>query len=161
MRVTAEGLFMRCRDLNSAVVLSLVLLLGGCDLFGGEDPAKVAAAKEADGKAVGGACRHSGRALEDCYVMNPKASKSAVYAGWRDMDAYMRENNIQAVVPDLVEPPASSKTEKAAGEGDKAAAEKNAAAEEKKPAAEEKKKTASKRGAAFQAPQPARPRRFT
>ena len=151
---------MRCRDLSTVVVLSLVLLLGGCDLLGGEDPVKVAAAKEADGKAVGGACRHSGRALEDCYVMNPKAPKSAVYAGWRDMDAYMRENNIHAVVPDLVDPP-SSTAEKSAGEGDKAAADKGAATEEKKPAAEEKKKTAGKRGAAFQAPEAARPRRFT
>ena len=48
--------------------------------------------------AIGGACRHSGRALEDCYKLNSKASKSAIYAGWRDMDAYMRENNI-AIVP--------------------------------------------------------------
>lgn len=74
------------------------LLLAGCEQLGIEDPAKVAAAREAEGRAVGGACRHSGRALEDCYKMNAKAQKSAIYAGWRDMDAYMRENNI-AVVP--------------------------------------------------------------
>jgi hypothetical protein len=74
------------------------LLLAGCEQLGFEDPAKIEAAREAEGKAVGGACRHSGRALEDCYKLNAKAQKSAVYAGWRDMDAYMRENNI-AVVP--------------------------------------------------------------
>jgi len=41
--------------------------------------------------------------------MNPKALKAAIYAGWRDMDAYMRDNNIQAVVPDLVDAPAGAK----------------------------------------------------
>ena len=74
------------------------LLLAGCEQLGIEDPAKVAEAREAEGRAVGGACRHSGRALEDCYKLNAKASKAAIYAGWRDMDTYMRENNI-AVVP--------------------------------------------------------------
>jgi hypothetical protein len=74
------------------------LLLAGCEQLGIEDPARVAEAREAEGRAVGGACRHSGRALEDCYKLNAKASKAAIYAGWRDMDAYMRENNI-AVVP--------------------------------------------------------------
>jgi hypothetical protein len=72
-------------------------LLAGCEQLGIEDPAKIEAAREAEGKAIGGACRHSGRALEDCYKLNGKASKAAIYAGWRDMDAYMRENNIAAV----------------------------------------------------------------
>ena len=73
------------------------LLLAGCEQLGIEDPAKIAEAREAEGRAIGGACRHSGRALEDCYKLNSKAQKSAIYAGWRDMDAYMRENNIAAV----------------------------------------------------------------
>ena len=55
------------------IVACLALALGGCEQLGLEDPAKVAAIKEAEGKAIGGACRHSGRALEDCYVMNPRA----------------------------------------------------------------------------------------
>lgn len=90
-------------------------LLGGCELLGLDDGAKLAAAKEAEGKAVGGACRHSGRALEDCYLMNPKAVKAAIFAGWRDMDAYMRENKIDAVQPDLAEAP-NRKSEKSTGE---------------------------------------------
>ena len=109
-----------------APALSLAALaLGGCEQLGLEDPAKVAAIKEAEGKAIGGACRHSGRALEDCYVMNPRALKAAIYAGWRDMDAYMRDNNIQAVVPDLVDAPAGAKAPEPAPEvpaGDKKAA---------------------------------------
>jgi hypothetical protein len=98
---------MRPHHATAALALCLVVtpFLGGCELLGMEDPAKIAAAKEAEGKAVGGACRHSGRALEDCYLMNPKAVKAAVFAGWRDMDAYMRENKIDAVEPDLAEAP--------------------------------------------------------
>lgn len=82
-----------------------LLALAGCEQLGFDDPARLAAVREAEGKAVGGACRHSGRALEDCYALNSKASKAAIFAGWRDMDAYMRENNIQAAIPQLVEPP--------------------------------------------------------
>lgn len=70
------------------------LLLAGCEQLGIEDPAKAAAAKEAEGRAIGSACRHSGRPLEDCYKLNAKAQKAAIFAGWRDMDAYMRENGI-------------------------------------------------------------------
>lgn len=77
----------------------LTALLSGCDMLGIETADKVAARQEAEGKAVGGACRHSGRALEDCYEMNRRAPKAAIYAGWRDMDAYMRENNIAVVKP--------------------------------------------------------------
>lgn len=73
------------------------LALAGCEQLGIESPAQVAAAKDAEGRAIGGACRHSGRALEDCYSLNKKASKAAIFSGWRDMDAYMRENNIEIV----------------------------------------------------------------
>lgn len=107
------------------------IALGGCEIPGMEDTAKIAEAKEADGKAVGGACRHSGRALEDCYVMNPRALRAAIFAGWRDMDAYMRDNNIRPVVPDLVDPPTGGKVEappaKNAEEGDKKAPVKQSA----------------------------------
>ncbi len=105
---------------HATVTLALCLavaanMLSGCELLGMEDPAKIAAAKEAEGKAVGGACRHSGRALEDCYLMNPKAVKAAIFAGWRDMDAYMRDNKIDAVQPDLAEAP-TRKGDKAGSE---------------------------------------------
>jgi hypothetical protein len=78
-------------------------LLAGCDMLGGalgiESPEKVAAVREADGKAIGGACRHAGRAIEDCYALNKKADRAAVFAGWRDMNDYMRENKIEPVAP--------------------------------------------------------------
>jgi hypothetical protein len=80
-------------------------LLAGCDMLTGalgiESPEKVAAARDADGKAIGGACRHAGRAIEDCYALNKKADKAAVFAGWRDMNDYMRENKIEPVAPQL------------------------------------------------------------
>ena len=80
-------------------------LLAGCDVIVGalgiESPEKVAAVREADGKAIGGACRHAGRAIEDCYALNRKADKASVFAGWRDMNDYMRENKIEPVPPQL------------------------------------------------------------
>lgn len=97
-------------------------LLAGCDQLGIETPAQEAAAKEAEGRAIGSACRHSGRALEDCYTLNPKAQKSAVFTGWRDMDAYMRENNLE-IVPSVVpkpEPPVKKKKTDKAAEGEAA-----------------------------------------
>lgn len=106
-------------------LLVFSIVLTGCDQLGIESPAAAAARQEADGKAIGGACRHSGRALEDCYEMNKRASKAAVYAGWRDMDAYMRENKIDIV------PPAPEPSDKV---GEKAGAE--AAAEKRVPASE-------------------------
>jgi hypothetical protein len=117
---------MAFRTLAPLLTLSLVALLGGCEIPGMEDTAKLAEAREAEGKAIGGACRHSGRALEDCYVMNPKAQKAAIYAGWRDMDAYMRDNKIGPVVPDLVDAPTGARNPGPAGQdviGDKQAAE--------------------------------------
>lgn len=81
------------------LVLAAAALLTGCDQLGIEDPAKLAAAKEAEGKAVGSACRHALRAIEDCYTLNPKAQKAAVFNGWKEMDEYMRENKLDGVAP--------------------------------------------------------------
>ena len=96
-----------------AIVLASSLL-AGCDMIAGqlgiESPEKIAAARDADGKAIGGACRHAGRAIEDCYMMNKKADKAAVFAGWRDMNDYMRENKIDAVAPQLTTQVANAST---------------------------------------------------
>lgn len=84
------------------------LLMSGCDLLG-DSAEKIAAAKEADGRAIGGACRHAGRAIEDCYALNKKADKAAVFAGWRDMNDYMRENKIDTVAPQVTPPVAGGR----------------------------------------------------
>ncbi len=112
---------------NLLIFLPFALLpLAGCDQvnqkLGLEDPAKKEARLEAEGKAVGSACRHSGRAIEDCYSIYNWLPKAAVYEGWREMDAYMRDNKIATVEPQLPppEPPGSRKKRRSAAEGEEA-----------------------------------------
>jgi len=84
-----------------AIALAGTALAAGCDMLGIESAEKTAAAREADGKAIGGACRHAGRSIEDCFLTYRKAERAAVFAGWRDMNDYMRENKIESVPPQL------------------------------------------------------------
>jgi len=111
------------------LLLPLLAMLAACDQLGIEDPAKLAAAKEAEGRAVGSACRHALRAIEDCYTLNPKAQKAAVFAGWKEMDEYMRENKLEGVMPVVPRPgsvkPAEAEAEKAEKADDKASAAKD------------------------------------
>ena len=85
--------------MNPRLLIVLVtLLLAACEIPGlGPDPR--IAQREADGKAIGGACRHALRGIEDCYRLNEKALKTAVFEGWKEMDVYMRENKIEGVAP--------------------------------------------------------------
>ena len=94
------------RPIAPVLLLALGGLLAGCDQLGIESAVTLSAKKESDGKAIGGACRHADRAIEDCYTLNKKADKSAIYAGWREMSEYMRENKLEPVLPVLKpEPP--------------------------------------------------------
>ncbi|WP_027996926.1 hypothetical protein [Simplicispira psychrophila] len=96
-----------------AAALAL-LLLGGCEIPGLiPDPRVVQ--REAEASAIGGGCRHALRGLEDCYTLNPKAPKSAIFAGWKDMDLYMRENKIDGTPSVLgkVEKPAKARRSEA------------------------------------------------
>ncbi len=92
------------------IVATLVFGLNGCDIIqqqlGIEDQVAKAARTDAEGKAVGGACRQSGRAIEDCYAIYSWLPKAAIYEGWRDMDAYMRDNKLETVEPQLPPVPA-------------------------------------------------------
>ncbi|MDD5177042.1 MAG: hypothetical protein PHQ05_11540 [Sterolibacterium sp.] len=82
--------------MQSRLYLLLTLFaLTACEQLGLDDQAKIAAAREAEGRAIGNACRQTGRVLEECYALNPKYQKAAIFAGWRDMDGYMRENKIE------------------------------------------------------------------
>ena len=89
------------RRIALLVALVAAVPLAGCEMLGIESADKVAAARDADGKAIGGACRHAGRAIEDCFTIYKKADRSAVFAGWRDMNDYMRENKIEPVPPQM------------------------------------------------------------
>jgi len=104
----------RTRLPDLALALALALLLGGCDMLGLEPASAIADRKEAESKAVGGACRHAGRAIEDCFALNKRADKAAVFAGWREMNDYMRENKIEPVPPQAL---ASAETGARAAEG--------------------------------------------
>lgn len=76
------------------LIPALALLLAACDIPGmGPDPR--IAQREAEAKAIGGACRYALRGIEECYQLNPKALKTAVFEGWREMDQYMRDNKIE------------------------------------------------------------------
>lgn len=101
-----------------SILLIALTLLAGCERLyeraGLTDPAKL----EAESKAIGGACRHAGRGLEDCFALNPTASKSAIYEGWKEMNEYMIKHGMQAVPPQI-----TPKALQARGEQGKAAAE--------------------------------------
>ncbi|EXI87602.1 MAG: hypothetical protein AW11_02466 [Candidatus Accumulibacter regalis] len=92
------------------LLLAGPLLFGssGCDMvkekLGLEEPVAKAARLAAEGQAVGGGCRQSGRAIEDCYSIYSWLPKAAIYQGWRDMDSYMRENKLDTVEPQLPPP---------------------------------------------------------
>ncbi|WP_200844078.1 hypothetical protein [Pantoea sp. 18069] len=80
--------------MRSALLALPLLLLAGCNIPGiGPTPQVVA--RENEAKAVGSACRHALRGLEDCYSLNPRSTKALVFAGWKEMDQYMRENKIE------------------------------------------------------------------
>ena len=90
------------------LAVALVSLLAGCDKMStipGLGPDPRVAQREEEAKAIGGACRHALRGLEDCYTLNPKANKASVFTGWKDMDQYMRENKIEGT-PSVISAPA-------------------------------------------------------
>jgi|UniRef100_UPI0035B0F03E hypothetical protein len=106
------------------LIATVALLLAACDIPGlGPDPR--IAMREAEGKAIGGACRYAVRGIEECYQLNPKALKTAIFEGWREMDQYMRENKIEG------QPTPSPEGQEAAVEKKPAPAAKPAAAGQK------------------------------
>lgn len=110
MRSTAP--FVPLPILRLMVASAAALLLAGCDKIPGLGPDVGAIQREADAKAIGGACRHALRGVEDCYTLNPKATKAAVFDGWKEMDQYMRENKIDgspSVITKAAPPEASAR----------------------------------------------------
>ena len=85
------------------------VMLAGCDGLFASKPE--VSKRQLDGRAVGAACRHAARALEDCYVLTPKSAKADILEGWLTMDAYMRDNKMETVEPQLppVAPPGAKK----------------------------------------------------
>ena len=96
------------RSVLLSLILPFLLPLAACDQLGLDTPATLQAKKEAEGKAIGGACRNAMRAIEDCYILNPKAHKASVFSGWMEMDQYMRDNKLTGTPAVLPRPGASS-----------------------------------------------------
>jgi hypothetical protein len=147
-RPTAETMLNPCSAMrHPALTLCLVaastLLLAGCDALGIETAAQENEKKEAEGRAIGSACRHAVRSIEDCFRSNPKASKAAVFAGWKDMDAYMRENEIVGMpfTPPPPTPPADAEATAEDGGGNGPAAGKGHGEAEADPAAKKTHKS--------------------
>ena len=91
------------------------MLLAGClEQVPGLGPDPRTVIRENEAKAIGSGCRHAMRAIEDCYTLNPKAPKSMVFAGWKDMDEYMREHKLEgtpSVFTQKPEAPAKARAE--------------------------------------------------
>ena len=96
------------RRLHLFLLTTATLVLTGCDALGIETATAVNARKEAEGQAIGSACRHAVRSIESCFESNPRASKAAVFAGWKDMDQYMRDNSIVGMPSEGTQPDAAS-----------------------------------------------------
>lgn len=96
------------------IIAAAASLLSGCDqavqLLGLDEPQRREAKADAEGRAVGSACRQSGRAIEDCYSLYRWLPKASIFAGWREMNDYMLANNLGIVEPKL--PPAPGPEDK-------------------------------------------------
>ncbi|GAA5785427.1 hypothetical protein GCM10007860_03630 [Chitiniphilus shinanonensis] len=79
-----------------------------------------------NGKAIGAACRHSGRALEDCFRRNPRVAKADIFDGWKEMNEYMLQKKL-----DIVPPPPDPVVQRRAEPSDKDASKTEARAQTK------------------------------
>ena len=113
------------RRLTLMLSIAAPLWLAGCDMLGIEAASAVAARREAEGKAVGAGCRHAARSVEQCYALNKRADKSAVFAGWREMNDYMREYKIDAMPPEPATELAAAEADTEIGKPAKAGAAKH------------------------------------
>jgi hypothetical protein len=123
-------------------LLAATLLLAGCDQLGIESASQVAARRDADGRAIGAGCRHAARSVEQCYQLNRRAERAAIFAGWKEMNEYMAENKIEAVPP----PPEAPKAQAADEEGETTAQADEGKGAESKADAKNPAKVAKKGG---------------
>ncbi|KUM03007.1 hypothetical protein KIF53_07680 [Chromobacterium subtsugae] len=89
--------------MKALVLLTTLLALAGCNWVG-----TVSGLTKDSDKAVGAACRQTGRSLEECYLRNPEADKASIYAGWREMNEYMAKNKLETMAPPPEKPTGSS-----------------------------------------------------
>jgi hypothetical protein len=127
------------------LLLATALTLAGCDNIVALMADPKVAQRIADSKAIGSACRYGMRSIEDCYALNDKASKAAVFDGWKEMDQYMRDNKIDGVASSGTKPGAAAGEMIEEKASDSTSKDKAAAADSKaKPKAKSAEKTADK-----------------
>lgn len=80
--------------MKSLWILPLLAVLAGCNWVNNVS----GLSKEAH-KALGAACRQTGRSLEECFRRNPDADTAAIYSGWREMNEYMTKNKLETMEP--------------------------------------------------------------
>ena len=112
------------RLLTLVLFIAAPVWLAGCDMVGIESASAAAAKREAEGKAIGAGCRHAARSVEQCFALNRRADKAAVFVGWREMNDYMRENKMEAMPPETPTEVAAAETESTEGKPAPAAASK-------------------------------------
>ncbi len=106
------------------VLLASIFVLSGCEYL--KDNSEEIAMNNA--KAIGAACRQIGTPLIECYASSPKVNKGNIFAGWKEMDAYMRDNKI----PNSDAPPKENDAESSTVV-EATTADKNKKAEDPKP----------------------------
>lgn len=89
--------------MRALLLLPLVLSLAGCNWFN-----HVTGLSKDSDKAVGAACRQTGRSLEECYLRNPDADRAQVFSGWREMHEYMVKQHLPTMAPPVMPVPASA-----------------------------------------------------
>lgn len=89
--------------IRHGLILCALISLSGCDKL-----MEVVNKQQANGKAIGAACRHSGRALEDCYKRNARTPKADIFSGWKDMNEYMQQKKIDVIRPPEDDAPAEA-----------------------------------------------------
>jgi hypothetical protein len=103
------------RKIIACFLLAATLpLLSGCDALSDLLDLPNPAREAAEAEAIGSACRHAGRSLEDCYLLHPESPKASIFAGWKAMNDYMTEHNIKdvpSVLPQEIPPPTTDATE--------------------------------------------------
>ncbi|GGX90686.1 hypothetical protein [Vogesella alkaliphila] len=80
--------------MRAYLLLPALALLSGCNWV-----MNVSGLAAEANKAIGAACRQTGRSLEACYTRNPDADKAQIYAGWREMHEYMAKNKLETMDP--------------------------------------------------------------
>jgi hypothetical protein len=86
--------------MRAVLLLPLLLCLTGCNWFN-----HVTGLSKDSDKAIGAACRQTGRSLEECYLRNPDADRAQVFSGWREMHEYMVKQQLPTMAPPLVAVP--------------------------------------------------------